>query len=259
MGWVVERVAPALRGAVCVGFVGCAHSAAGPSVSVDVSGPPDGQPVLLVHGTPGSSDTWSRLVKAAPPGLRVLAMDRPGFGESPPRGAEPRLEAQARAVGSLLGAPEGPGTILVGHSLGGAVVVAAALEYPKHVKGIVIIAGALDPDLEKTLWIQRVAAWPLVRHLLPRFLRNANEELLAYEAELRVLAGRVAELRCPVIVIHGTEDSLVPFENVAYMQRAFSGTRVEIVALEGQGHGLPWSAEETIWQQVLALAEQALW
>jgi len=60
-------------------------------------------------------------------------------------------------------------------------------------------------------------------------LRNANEELLAYEGELRALAERVAELRCPVIVIHGT-------------------------ALDGQGHGLPWTAQETIWKWVLALA-----
>jgi hypothetical protein len=73
-------------------------------------------------------------------------------------------------------------------------------------------------------------------------LRHTNEEVFALKGELEALRDILPRVECPVSIIHGTEDGLVPFANVAYMERAFpEGTIREVIALEGANHFLPWN------------------
>jgi hypothetical protein len=58
------------------------------------------------------------------------------------------------------------------------------------------------------------------------------------------------------VIVHGTADKLVPFSNVAYMKsRLTAATTLDITALEGQDHFLPWSAKPAV---DTALAKAAL-
>lgn len=221
------------------------------------SGEEAGQPVIFVHGSPGRAGDWADFVEHPEPGLRVIAVDRPGYGESTPRGGLPRLEDDAAALRPLLESLRGRGPILVGHSLGGPIIVQTALDYPDLVGGLVIAAGALDPSVEKVLAIQYLGDLPGLRLLAPRFLRNSNYELLPLRQDLERLFPRLEEVACPVTIIHGTEDMLVPFKNVAYMQAAIpEGAIHEVMALEGENHFLPWTSEEAIWQAVAGMAEK---
>lgn len=207
----------------------------------------DGRRLIMVHGTPGDAGNWADYLLEPPPGMRVLAPDRPGFGESGPAGAVVSLRDQALALEPLLPPPGAPPAILLGHSLGGPIIAKVALEFPERVAALVIVAGALDPDLEDPHWVQPIAdSWPLVA-LLPRHIRNANKELLALEPELRTLSDRLPEIEVPVVILHGTEDQLVPYANVPFMRARFQGAPVvEVVTLDGANHFLPWNAEEAI-------------
>ncbi|MFX6532648.1 alpha/beta fold hydrolase, partial [Acinetobacter baumannii] len=62
------------------------------------AGNQDGPRVILVHGTPGSASAWADYLTQPPPGVEVLALDRPGFGHSGPAGAVTGLAEQAAAV-----------------------------------------------------------------------------------------------------------------------------------------------------------------
>lgn len=221
------------------------------------AGDPAGTCVVLVHGTPGSATDWADYLTAPPAGADVVALDRPGFGASAPHGAVPSLAAQAAAVMALLPADQRP-VVLLGHSLGAPIVAWAAAqlaaEQPERSVAVVMLAGALDPALEQVHAMQHVGAWKPVRWLLPRTIRNANAELMALKPELEALGTILPSVKAKVLIVHGTADDLVPVENVAYMQRRFSGARgISTVLLEGQNHFLPWNSEREV-RKALRLA-----
>ena len=206
------------------------------------AGRPEVARVVLVHGTPGDATGWADFLLDVPPGQEYIAPDRPGFGRSRPEGPVVSLEAQARALRPFLDPPGGAPVILVGHSLGAAVIAEAALLYPDRVDGLLMAAGALDPGLEDPHWAQPLGTYPPFSWLLPRAMDNANRELLAYESELRRLAPRLERITQPVRIVHGVRDGLVPYANVAFMQRELSPAPVTVTRIENANHFLPWTA-----------------
>jgi pimeloyl-ACP methyl ester carboxylesterase len=211
------------------------------------AGPGTGRRLVLVHGTPGAAVGWADYLVEPPSGLEVLAVDRPGFGESGPDGAVTSLEAQAEAVAAFLGPPDRPPAIVLGHSLGGAVAAWVAATRPERVGALVLVAASLDPDAERIHPLQRVGAWPPVRALLPRPIRNANAELMALRAELAALGALLPSVRAPVIILHGTRDANVPYANVAFARRRLTGAcQVLVTTLDGADHFLPWNAEAAV-------------
>ena len=213
-----------------------AYAAAGEAAAV---------PVVYVHGTPGSAGGWVDYVVEPMPGTRSLAVDRPGFGRTVPAEAVTRLADQADAVMALV--PPGRRAVLVGHSLGGPIVAWAAAAHPDRVAAVVLLAASLDPALERIHPLQPVGEWWPVRGLLPSTLRNANRELMALKAELDVLETMLGDVRCPVVIVHGTEDDLVPYANVAFMTRTLTGAAsIDLRTLPGADHFLPWKAEDAV-------------
>jgi pimeloyl-ACP methyl ester carboxylesterase len=207
-----------------------------------VAGDPAGTRLILVHGTPGSAQGWADLLLDPPPRVEVVALDRPGFGRSGPRRAVTRLADQAAAVAALLPA-DGRRAVLLGHSLGGAVVARVAAEQPQRVAALVLVSAALDPGLEKTHFLQPIAALGWIAALLPRAIRHANAELLALRAELDELAGLLGRIDVPVVVLHGQADDLVPVANVAYLrERLGAAPSCTPLLLPGHDHFLPWKA-----------------
>ncbi|MCW5664376.1 MAG: alpha/beta fold hydrolase [Piscinibacter sp.] len=226
-------------------------------LSALVAGVPDGPRVILVHGTPGSASGWSELLLDPPPGLELVALDRPGFGRSGPEAAVTRLADQAEAVARLLPS-DGRGAVLVGHSLGGAIVARVAAEHPGEVLALVLVAASLDPALEKVHPLQPLGAWPPLRALLPRAIRNANAELLALQPELVELGALLPRITAPVRILHGTADALVPVANVDYLRRRLTGARcIDTLLLPGANHFLPWNASERVRAAIEAAVRSA--
>lgn len=220
------------------------HSAPPPAayqVSSVRAGDPKGRRVIFVHGTPGSADGWADYLSDVPSGFEHVAVDRPGFGASGPTGAVTSLREQAAALAPLLKNRGGFRPVLVGHSLGGPIVAQLAADHPGRVGAIVILAGSLDPGLEKIHWAQPAGEWPLIRSLLPRAVRNANRELMALKDELAQLQPLLARIACRVVILHGTKDQLVPFANVAFMQAQMRSAELSVVRIDDQNHFLPWN------------------
>jgi pimeloyl-ACP methyl ester carboxylesterase len=101
-----------------------------------------GPVLLLIHGLAGQSRHFSYGITAAlAASHRVIAIDRPGSGYSPRPATMPAdLSTQAAAVAQLLRQMQAAPAIVVGHSLGGALALALALEQPDCVTGCVLIA-----------------------------------------------------------------------------------------------------------------------
>ncbi len=226
------------------------------SLSYLKNGDPKGQRVIFVHGTPGDAGgNWQGMLRSVPEGYEYIAIDRPGFGLTKPKKDVVTLDAQAAVLAPLMQTRNGKGTILVGHSLGGPIVAIAAAHYPNKVAGIVIAAGALDPNLEEVLFIQHVGNTPPFSWLLDSTLKNSNRELIALENELRLLEPKLARIKQHVRIIHGTDDELVPYANVAFMEQKMTGTAsLSVTRIKGMNHFLQWAAQDELTAAILDIS-----
>ncbi len=211
---------------------------------------PERQRIIYVHGTPGSAGAFAHMLRLPDFPVDQVTVDRPGFGRTEPGRAVTSLKAQAQSLLPFLEHEEGRAKpILVGHSLGGPIIAAAAALYPEKVGGLIILAGSLDPEQEEVLWVQYLGLVPPFSWLVGPEYRNANRELVALEAELKWLETQLDRVTAPIEIIHGTDDRLVPYANVAYMQQKFANAQsVNVTSLEGARHFIPWSHPgELLW------------
>ncbi|MEN8822708.1 MAG: alpha/beta hydrolase [Abyssibacter sp.] len=209
------------------------------------AGPQDGQPVLLLHGTPGSWAAWGEYFKSPDLGdYRLIAVDRPGFGDSAEAGVETRLQVQADVLAALLEA-RGP-LLVVGHSLGGSLAIRLLRDHPEQVRGVVLVAASLDPAAEAPRWFNRVADWPLLRAVLPQPLARANAEVLALQDELDALWRGWTPDRTPVVLIQGMDDRLVWPETAAFAEAQWARGGLQVQRVEQAGHFIVWEQPERV-------------
>jgi pimeloyl-ACP methyl ester carboxylesterase len=98
----------------------------------------EGEPLMLVHGLGGSAANWLALAPLLLPGRRLIVPELPGHGGSDPPAAAASLSAYADGLAALLDGP----TAVVGHSLGGAVVLRLAIRRPDLVSALVLVGAA---------------------------------------------------------------------------------------------------------------------
>lgn len=122
------------------------------ATSPDEAANPD---AVLLHGLGGSFVDWLALAPLLATGRRVLVLDMPGHGLSPAAGRTPRLADLQSLLYRFVTATEAHRPLLIGNSLGGAVVALEAAAHPGSTSGVVL----LDPVLPISA---RVRPHPLV-------------------------------------------------------------------------------------------------
>lgn len=112
-------------------------------------GDPEGSPVVMIHGWPESSYCWAPVNARLKAGLRIIAPDLRGLGDSErTQGVEPyRKENLAWDVISMLDALAIERFQLVGHDWGGVVAQEIALAVPERVRRMVILNIAIINNL----------------------------------------------------------------------------------------------------------------
>lgn len=102
----------------------------------------EGPPLILVHGLGGAAVNWTELVPLLAPRHRLLVPDLPGHGGSSALPAISGLEPYADRVALVAEQERMLPAPVVGHSLGGMVVVRLALRRPGAVSGVVLAGAA---------------------------------------------------------------------------------------------------------------------
>ena len=159
---------------------------------------------------------WPIIRDFRPPHAALLVVDYPGYGGSEGRASEAGIyEAGDLAYQALLKRPDvDPHRIYVyGRSLGSAVAT--------HVAATHEVAGMI---LESPFTSARGMA---ARHykIFPRALVRLRLDNL----------GRIKQIRCPTVILHGNADALVPIEMGKALAAAAAGP-VEFVIVDGSGH-----------------------
>ncbi len=95
---------------------------------------------------------------------------------------------------------------------------------------------------------------PVLRLLLPGALRPSNHELRLFKQDVVALAPDFARIKCPVVIMHGDKDPLVPPHNAVYAQKMLTNSsHVELIWLEGANHFIPWTRYDAIRSVLLRL------
>lgn len=207
------------------------------------TGNPDNPTLFFVHGSPGSWDAFKKYVTDSLllSKYRMIAVDRPGFGYSDFGDAED-LATQSRLLQQLISQTDnGQPVTLVGHSLGGPIIVKMATEKPHKFQQLVVLSGAIDPDAETPeIWRSIIMKKP-IRYLIPGAMRQSNDELWWLKGDLAEMKPQLQNITSRVTIIHGTKDPLVPYRNVAFMRSAFVNAKmIDVIPIENANHFIPW-------------------
>jgi pimeloyl-ACP methyl ester carboxylesterase len=223
------------------------------------AGDHDAPRIIFIHGSPGKAAAYvdylqdPRLAR-----FEAIAVDRLGYGESSASGPVMSFRRQAAAIAPLLEVRQGQRPILVGHSLGVPIAARLAADNPDLVGGLILIAGPLDPGLEQPRWYNAAAGLPPVSGILAGKLRVSNREMFAARRQLRLLGPLLERITCPVTVVHGTADRLVPFGHLEYAARALGSSRdLRVVEIEGEDHFIPRTRPELVSDLVLEMRRRA--
>ncbi|MES1216521.1 MAG: alpha/beta hydrolase [Bacteroidota bacterium] len=219
----------------------------------------DSLPTLFfVHGSPGSWEAFSQYLedKELLAKYRMISIDRPGFGYSEFGNAKD-LEEQSQLISPLLTLLKNNKPVyVIGHSLGGPMAIRLAADNPQSFSGIVLLAGSEDPAEEKPeKWRPVLYKTPL-NFLIPGAMRPSNEELWYLKKDLVILKNEFSKITCPVYIVHGDKDDMVPVGNAAYAkQMLVNAKKVETTILPGANHFIPWQHYKEIKEVLMKLGE----
>lgn len=235
-----------------------------------------GPAIVLVHGLAASMYSWRYAIEPlVATGYRVVAYDNRGFGFSDKPASGYSNVAYVHLLFGLLDSLGVSDAVLVGHSMGGAIVADAALARPDRVRGLVLVdAAGLGVQYPFML---RVAKWPIVGPLfdhlrgrsatggilraiygdgsqvkeqdidqyyapvaLPDFGRSLRGVLR--EFNFADLHGRLGALSTPTLVMWGTRDLVIP-QSIGEMMAA-ELPHSALARFRTAGHALPEESPE---------------
>lgn len=251
----------------------------GPRLHYAEFGDPQGEPVVFLHGWPDSWFTYSRVLPHLPAGLRALAFDQRGFGDSErPQSGYSIAELAGDAIAFLdaLGLDR---ATMVGHSFGSFVARQAAIARPDRVARLILIGTALTPSNPVTRELQgalrdlpdpipvefarEFQASTAYCPLPPEFFEQIVAESLKLPPRLWPVlidhllehddARRLPAIKMPTLLLWGERDALFSREDQDAMIAALPGARLEVY--EETGHCPNWERPEAVAADIAAFVQ----
>jgi len=213
-------------------------------------------PLVLIHGAGGDHLFWPAELRRLP-GQRVFTPDLPGHGKSGGPSSQ-SVEDYAFSLVNFLNEVGLSRAVFAGYSMGGAVALSMALEYPERVAGIGLIStGARLPI--PTLILENAAnlsTFPLAIQALQEksfgslgdeSLKEATFKRLSKMRQTLLLSdwlacdrfdvtGRLESIRTPTLVVCGTDDKLTPPHFSETLASQIPGAALQTI--DGAGHML---------------------
>ena len=216
-------------------------------------------PYVLVHGLGMTHRYLDRLRAELSADAVVHSVDLPGYGPDPRPRTQLGVEDHATFIIEALAALGVESCTLVGHSMGGQFVTAAALKEPSIAERVVLIGPVVDRrrrtvvqqgvSLGHDAFRERPSSNAIVltdyiRTGLRWYLRQL-QPMMQYPLERAV-----EQLPCPVLVVRGGRDPVARRRwGRELAARAQDGTLVEI---DGQGHVVQHSAARPVAAEIIA-------
>jgi pimeloyl-ACP methyl ester carboxylesterase len=246
-----------------------------------------GPVALLLHGQPGTGADWSAVTQRLRGRMRAIAPDRPGYGSTGGRAVGFRANAE-RAM-ALLDRLQIDRAVVVGHSWGSGVALAAALEFPRRLCALVLVGPmvpTVSPSRLDRAFANRLIGPPAIRLgfraaglglALPPLRRLAHAaapalepdrldrvaaewrgadvwrsfyaEQRAFVDEMPALARRLPSLNVPTTIVAGNRDRICPPSQAHRLASDLPSAR--LIEVDG-GHLLPQQRPDAIAEAITA-------
>lgn len=237
--------------------------------------------LVLCHGTPWSAEVWAPVAQALSARYRIHLWDMPGYGRSAQgAGIDLGLDAQAERFAHLLDLWELERPHVLAHDIGGAVGLGAHLLHGREFASLMLwdvvtlepwgspffrlvaehaeVFAALPAELHGALVRQYISGAanrsldPGQLELLqaPWITREGQSSFYQQIAALsprhtRPLVDALGELRCPVAIGWGEQDTWLPVEQAARLQRLLPGDP-PCAVLPDVGHLAPLEVPDAV-------------
>jgi len=236
-----------------------------------------GEPLVLIMGLGANTHGWDMQTPTFSREFQVVAFDNRGSGRSDKPASHYSVRLFADDTAGLMEALGIASAHVYGQSMGGLIAQELALSYPQRVRTLVLgstscggrqAVAALPEHVTLMAALNTLSAEEAAEKGLPlmysdEFIARKRQELIAHalaEAELRppldafarqveAAVGheaydRLPQIRCPTLVISGSDDKIVPAENSRILAERIPSA--ELVVLPKAGHGyLMECAEES--------------
>ena len=228
-----------------------------------------GHPLLLINGFASPMDTWNPpVLSLLAQTFRVIVFDNRGTGYSSASEDPFSIPLFAADTAALMNMLRITRAHILGLSMGASIAQELVLAHPERVDRLVLVSGICGgdeavwmlPEIRKMLtdkngspteladrmfsllfpkhWLATHNPW----HYCPEVHETTSERNTARQAE--ALFGwtgsyeRLPKIQCPVLVVTGTEDRVIPPENSQILTSRIPGAR--LVEIPGAGHGLQY-------------------
>ena len=212
---------------------------------------PGQETLVLVHGFGDSAETWWLVLPGLKSEGRVLAPDLAGFGRTPIPQEGMSLSVLTDYLGRFLDTVGVQKAVLVGNSLGGAVVIRYAAEHPDRVSHLFLLDSAglhAGATIAATQPETREAARETVKALtgknlsVPRFVlddivrraRDPARQEYRHSDEPTDVSEYLPLIKAPTTIVWGERDGFIPIEHGARMRDAIDDS--ELIILPDVGH-----------------------
>ena len=232
-------------------------------LNIEVRGPDDAPPILLLHGWGSSAQSMRPLADALTPTHRTHTIDLPGHGHSPPPPSAWGVPEHADLLHTYVEREIGRALTVIGHSNGGriALYMAGTPEHAGLIDRLVLISPSGVPPDRSWGYALRSAAARLLKapfRLLPAPLRAPALDWLRHSLVWRLLGssdynalsgvmretfvktvnhhldGTLARVSVPTLLFWGTDDAAVSRRQMRILEDAIPDCG--LVELEGAGH-----------------------
>ena len=257
-----------------------------------------GPAVVMIHGNAGSVDDFDfKSLGLLCRDHRVIAVDRPGHGKSDrPDDKAATLHYQARLVHDALSQIGVTRPVLVGHSWGGSLALAYAVDYPSELSAIVLLAPAAYPDGGGDQFMRALLKTPVIgdvsltvgrvlfgKHILKKelnkafypdsvpedYLRRASsswlhhkqvratlEDEFSLDKDLAKTSKHYPDIVIPVVIVTGDHDKVVSAKDNAYRLKT-SITQSQLIELKNTGHQVPQTHPESIYNALTLIPKSS--
>jgi pimeloyl-ACP methyl ester carboxylesterase len=230
-----------------------------------------GTPIILLHGTAASLNTWDGWASELSKNYRVLRIDLPGFGLTGSNQSDTyTIEYYTQLLLAFLDKQGIEEAHLAGSSLGGQIAYDFAATHPDRVHKLILVSptGVTNANDKSISMPFLLAQTPIVKHSLryitPRFivekslkevygddnklteqtitlshdmlLREGNRE--AFIARMNTIDAdnlhKLAQVQAPTLLLWGEADAWVPATDAAHFQKNIKGAQLKMYP--GAGH-----------------------